>query len=246
MGRNTAPAVAVAAALVRRIDPDGMVLVLASDHHIGNPAAFTRSVMLGVPAAMKGYICTFGIAPSCPETGYGYIKRTSKEISPGVFQIEQFKEKPDLATAKQYVADPSYAWNAGLFLFSASAMLNELSKFEPSIGPACEAAIVNGSRDNISSSPFLRLSGPHFVKAAAKSLDYAIMERTEFASVIPMDADWTDVGSWSSLHATCLPKDINSKENQAKGVYTHGDVTMDDVENCYFSTDGGGCPAWAA
>ena len=120
-GRNTAPAVAVATALVRSLDPNGLVLVLAADHHIPKVEAFTTAVGLGRVAAAN-YICTFGITPTCPETGYGYIKRLNKEVSPGVYKIDQFREKPDLPTAKKYVADKSYAWNAGMFLFSAARM----------------------------------------------------------------------------------------------------------------------------
>ena len=120
-GRNTAPAVAVATALVRSLDPNGLVLVLAADHHIPKVEAFTTAVGLGRVAAAN-YICTFGITPTCPETGYGYIKRLNQEVSPGVYKIDQFREKPDLPTAKKYVADKSYAWNAGMFLFSAARM----------------------------------------------------------------------------------------------------------------------------
>eukprot|EP00964_Phaeocystis_antarctica_P036405 scaffold20781_cov57-Phaeocystis_antarctica.AAC.2 len=153
-GRNTAPAVAVATALVRQMDPTGLVLVLAADHHIPKVDQFTAAVALGRQAATQ-YICTFGVTPTSPETGYGYIKRLLQEVrhypnpnpnlgepgrvhdqsaspsvSPGVYKIDQFKEKPDLATAKKYVADPKYAWNAGMFLFSAQLMQQELEKHD--------------------------------------------------------------------------------------------------------------------
>lgn len=111
--RNTAPAVGAATAHVMSMDPNGLVLVLASDHHIADPAAFNRAVQAGIAAAVDGYICTFGVTPGYPETGYGYIKRTDKQVKPGVFKIDQFKEKPDLETAKQYLAAGTYAWNAG-------------------------------------------------------------------------------------------------------------------------------------
>ena len=120
-GRNTAPAVAVATALILELDPTGLVLVLAADHHIPKVDEFTAAVGLGRVAASQ-YICTFGVTPTSPETGYGYIKRLLLEVSPGVYKIDQFKEKPDLATAKKYAADPKYAWNAGMFLFSAQLM----------------------------------------------------------------------------------------------------------------------------
>lgn len=238
-GRNTAPAVAVATELIRRIDPEGIVLVLASDHHIGNAAAFTEAVRTGVPAAAAGNICTFGITPTCPETGYGYIKRTGKEIAPGVFKIDQFKEKPDLPTAKKYVADPSYAWNAGLFLFSAAAMLEELDTNEPGIVDACKAAIDNGIRDNIiPGANFIRLSRPHFAEAKSTSVDYAVMEKTKKSAVIPLDAAWTDVGSWPSLYQTCLDGPLATPEQKKDKNFTVGDVSLIDVKNCYINSDG--------
>jgi mannose-1-phosphate guanylyltransferase/mannose-6-phosphate isomerase len=136
------------------------------------------------------------------------------------------------------VADPSYAWNAGIFLFSAAAMLDELAKFEPGIGPACKAAIDQGSTDNINAVGFQRLHPKEFAKAKAMSLDYAIMERTQKSAVIPMDAQWTDVGSWSSLWATCVDKESNPIENREARNFTHGSVELDDVKGCYLSTDG--------
>lgn len=236
-GRNTAPAVAVAAHIIRKVDPNGLILVLASDHHIGDPVAFSKAVALGVPAAVDGYICTFGITPNAPETGYGYIKRTPKEVYPSVYRIDQFKEKPNLETAKKYVADPTYAWNAGLFLFSAQRMMEELDQFEPSIGPACVEAVDKGLKDDINKA-FQRLDKAAFSKAKSMSLDYAIMERTKKSAVIPMDAAWTDVGSWSSLYATCVNKPTNNPANVAVQNYLTGEVSTDDVESCYLCSDG--------
>lgn len=238
-GRNTAPAVATATLMIQKIDPTGLVLVLAADHHIPNLPAFTAAVKLGITAATGDYICTFGIAPTCPETGYGYIKRQSQEVAPGVFKIDQFVEKPDLETAERYVADPSYAWNAGMFLFAARRMIEELNAHEPTIVPACEGAIQNGdSSDQISNSRFLRLSKEHFAQAAATSVDYAVMEHTKMAAVIPLDASWTDVGSWPSLFQTCVNSEENTDENKALNVFTKGEVHMLDVKNCYLSSDG--------
>ena len=236
-GRNTAPAVAVATALVRSMDPTGLVLVLAADHHIPKVDEFTAAVALGRVAASK-YICTFGVTPTSPETGYGYIKRLLQEVSPGVFKIDQFKEKPDLATAKKYVADPKYAWNAGMFLFSAQLMQQELAKHEPSIYPACEQAIAHGKVEKITASAFRRLSGDHFAQAKAISLDFAVMEHTRLAAVIPLDASWTDVGSWPSLFQTCVEKPSNSASNRLHRVFEKGEVRSLDVKNCYLSTDG--------
>lgn len=238
-GRNTAPAVAAAAAIIQKIDPNGIVLILASDHHIGDPVAFSNAVRLGAPAAADGYICTFGISPTCPETGYGYIKRTSQAIAAGVFKIDQFKEKPDLETAKRYIADPTFAWNAGLFLFSVGKMQQELNQHEPSIWPACEEAIETSTRDLIHAScGFLRLGKEAFSKAKAMSLDYAIMERTDFAAVIPLDAAWTDVGSWPSLYQTCFNKKMGTEEEIEKGLFVQGAVSHIDTTNCYLRSDG--------
>lgn len=227
--RNTASAVAAAAARIQALDPNGLVLVLASDHHIADPAAFTKAVQAGIPAAMEGYICTFGVTPTYPETGYGYIKRTNTQVKPNVYKIDQFKEKPDLATAKKYVAAGDYAWNAGLFLFSAKAMMSEMAIHEPSIPEACIQAVNHGARDG----DFLRLSQPHFHNAKSTSVDYAVMERTKLSCVIPLDANWTDVGSWPSLHSTVLGKHPNKDGN-----VTRGPTEVMDVKNCYLSSDG--------
>jgi len=217
-GRNTAPAVAVASVLVRKIDANGLVLVLASDHHIGDSKAFDDAVRRAIPAAMSGYICTFGVKPTSPETGFGYIKRTSDEVKPGCFRIDQFKEKPDLKTAQEYVADGRYDWNAGIFLFDASKMLAELRKHEPSIGPACEEAIEKGELDAWGS---VRLNKAAFGKAKATSVDYAVMERTELSAVIQLDAAWTDVGSWPSVFQTCVSKASNLPANKELNIFTH-------------------------
>lgn len=243
-GRNTAPAVAVATALVQRLDPKGMVLVLAADHHIPMLDAFTASVKMGMQAANAKYICTFGISPTGPETGYGYIKRLSEEVTPGVFKIEAFKEKPELAMAKKYVADKSYSWNAGMFLFLASRMTEELLKHEPSVVPACEEAIDNGEKDLIVKHSFLRLHRASFAKAKAISVDFAVMERTKFAAVIPLDASWTDVGSWPSLFQTCVSKDMNQKGKVGSqtgvtdNLFIKGEVHCIDCKDCYIATDG--------
>lgn len=232
-GRNTAPAVALAAVIVRKLDPDGMLLVLASDHHIADTESFLKAVQTGTAAADAGYICTFGIKPSCPETGYGYIKALGKEVKPGVFQIDSFKEKPNLETAQQYVADPTYLWNSGMFMFSAKSMIQELNQYQPSIIPACEGAVANAKMDL----SFMRVSGEHFRQAKAISLDYAIMEPTDKAAVIPLDAQWTDVGSWISLYQTCLGKSTNEAEKK-EGNVTVGKTHLVDSKNSYFMSDG--------
>jgi mannose-1-phosphate guanylyltransferase/mannose-6-phosphate isomerase len=221
--------------LVRNLEANGLVLVLASDHHIGDTAAFSAAVRRAIPAAMSGYICTFGVKPSSPETGFGYIKRTSEEVKPGCFRIDQFKEKPDLKTAQEYLADGRYDWNAGIFLFDASKMLSELSKHEPSIGPACEEAIAAGETDAWGS---VRLNKAAFAKAKATSVDYAVMERTEMSAVIQLDAAWTDVGSWPSVFQTCVGKPTNIPGNKDLNIYTHGHVHHSEVKNSFLSTDG--------
>ena len=225
----------MASVLVRNIEATGLVLILASDHHIGDGAAFNAAVRRAIPAAQAGYVCTFGVKPTAPETGFGYIKRTDEEVKPGCYKIDQFREKPDLKTAQEYLADGRYDWNAGIFLFDASKMLEELKKYEPSIAPACEEAVAKAEIDAWGS---VKLDRESFAKAKAMSVDYAVMEHTEFSAVIQLDAAWTDVGSWPSVFQTCVNKDTNLPANKEAGIYTHGNVHHSDVKNCFLSSDG--------
>ncbi|WP_372183699.1 mannose-1-phosphate guanylyltransferase/mannose-6-phosphate isomerase [Xanthomonas axonopodis] len=217
-GRNTAPAIAVAALEATRDGADPLLLVLPSDHVIGNQAAFQAAVKEAAEAAAQGKLVTFGIKPTAPETGYGYIKAGA---GTGASAVERFVEKPDLATAQSYLASGEYYWNSGMFLFRASRYLEELRKFHPAIADACQKAWENGKRD----ADFTRLDKDAFAASPSDSIDYAVMEKTADAVVVPLDAGWNDVGSWSSL------LDVSSQD--AQGNAHHGDVIQLDCQNTY-------------
>ncbi|MCC4586104.1 mannose-1-phosphate guanylyltransferase/mannose-6-phosphate isomerase [Xanthomonas melonis] len=217
-GRNTAPAIAVAALEATRDGADPLLLVLPSDHVIGNEAAFQAGVKVAAEAAAQGKLVTFGIKPTAPETGYGYIKAGA---GAGVSAVDRFVEKPDLATAQSYLASGEYYWNSGMFLFRASRYLEELRKFHPAIADACQQAWQNGKRD----ADFTRLDKDAFGASPSDSIDYAVMEKTADAVVVPLDAGWNDVGSWSSL--------LDVSEQDAQGNAHHGDVIQLDCRNTY-------------
>jgi mannose-1-phosphate guanylyltransferase / mannose-6-phosphate isomerase len=192
--RDSGPAVAVAAVLAAERDPDTIVLVLAADHVIRKPEAFREACRQAAEAAAEGRIVTFGIAPTHPATNYGYIRSGAALNGGSVRAVEAFVEKPDAATAAVYVAD-RYLWNSGNFLFRAGTMLKEIECFEPDIAEAAKAAVAGLTRDL----DFLRLADEPFSRAPRKSIDYAVMERTKLAAVVPADLGWSDVGSWSAV-----------------------------------------------
>lgn len=190
-GRNTAPAVAVAAL---RADADpALLLVLPSDHVIRDAESFRRTVRAAMPAAIAGKLVTFGIVPDRPETGYGYICAAAGE---GLRAVEQFVEKPDLATAREYVSSGRHFWNSGMFMFTAATYLRELRIHAPDILASCEKAVVEGRAKGRS----LSLDREAFMACRSQSIDYAVMEKTSDAVVIPLSAGWSDVGSWAALH----------------------------------------------
>ena len=227
VGRNTAPAAAVAALLSAGTDPDAIVLLVPSDHVIRDVAAFKKAVDAALPAARAGALVTFGIKPSAPETGYGYIARgEALSSAPGCFRVERFVEKPDRPTADRYLASGKHFWNSGMFLFSAKNLLTEMKRLEPAMLAACEAAVAKGRGDM----DFYRLDEASFESSPAQSIDYAIMEKAANAAVVPVDMGWSDVGSWQSLW------DITAK-NEA-GNATQGDVLLERVQNSYLRSDG--------
>ena len=217
-GRNTAPAIAVAALEATRNGGDPLLLVLPSDHVIRDEAAFQAAVTVAAAAAEQGKLVTFGIKPTAPETGYGYIKAG---VGTGATAVERFVEKPDLATAQGYLASGEYYWNSGMFLFRASRYLEELRKFQPAIADACQKAWEGGKRD----ADFTRLDKDAFASSPSDSIDYAVMEKTADAVVVPLDAGWNDVGSWSSL--------LDVSEQDGQGNAHHGDVIQLDCKNTY-------------
>ncbi len=218
VGRNTAPAIAVAALEATRDGGDALLLVLPSDHVIADEAKFRETVQLAAPAADAGKLVTFGIVPTGPETGYGYIKAVAGE---SVRAVERFVEKPDLATASEYVASGQYYWNSGMFLFKASRYLQELERLNPAMLAGSRRAWEQAKRD----SDFTRLDRDLFSAVAPDSIDYAVMEKTQDAVVVPLDAGWNDVGSWTALRDVS-PRDANGNAHK-------GDVIAIDCRNTY-------------
>jgi mannose-1-phosphate guanylyltransferase/mannose-6-phosphate isomerase len=225
VGRNTAPAVAVAALVaLDKVSAaagaeDPVLLVLPADHVIRNVEAFQAAVRAGLPAAQAGQLVTFGVVPDRPETGYGYIRRASG--AGPAYPVQQFVEKPDAATAEQYVASGEYYWNSGMFMFRAGAYLGELARFAPGMLAACKAAAAAATKDL----DFMRLPRDEFSACPSDSIDYAVMERTALAVVVPLDAGWSDVGSWSALQ-DALPTD-------GQGNVIAGDVLTEGTTGCY-------------
>lgn len=220
VGRNTAPAVALAALKARMSGDDPILLVLAADHEIQDEEQFTQAVMDASIFAAEGLLVTFGIVPSTPETGYGYIQ-TGEKLAGNGFKVAAFVEKPELLVAKQYLQDGGYLWNSGMFMFKASAFINELRKYRPDILSACEKSLLQSTHDL----DFIRLNKNIFENCPEDSIDYAVMEKTSKAVVVPLDAQWSDVGSWSALW------EISQKDEQ--GNATRGDVLMEDSEDSY-------------
>jgi mannose-1-phosphate guanylyltransferase/mannose-6-phosphate isomerase len=222
VGRNTAPAVAVAALLALRETPDAMLLVLASDHVIVHETTFVALMNRAMLAAGDGALVTFGILPTEPHTGYGYIRRGKSLGGEGVFCVEAFVEKPDAGRAAQFLQEGGYYWNSGMFMFSAQAYLAELERLRPEILAACRAALEHGQQDL----DFLRLSAPHFEACPSDSIDYAVMEHTRHAAVLEAaDIGWSDIGSWSAL------AEISGAD--ADGNFLKGDVLVEGAKNSY-------------
>ena len=223
VGRNTAPAIALAA-LSSKDDEDPMLLVLAADHVIQDEAAFTKAVSDAIPLAESGKLVTFGVVAHEPNTGYGYIKKGAPQ---GVgFAVDMFVEKPTLKIATEYLESGDYFWNSGMFLFKASRYLEELKKHRSDIYDAVSLSMEDLAQDN----DFLRVNKQAFDACPSESIDYAVMEKTEHAVVVPMDAGWSDIGSWSSLW------DISKKDLNGNSV--HGDVILHETNNSYVRTDG--------
>lgn len=223
-GRNTAPAIAIAALQATRDgQSDPLLLVLPADHVIRNVAAFHAAVVVAQRAAEGGALVTFGVVPDKPETGYGYIRRGASFAgnAAGVHRIAAFVEKPDAARAAQFLASGEYLWNSGMFLFRASRYLAELGKHAPDILAACRKA-VEGSKQDLD---FTRVDKAAFLACRSESIDYAVMEKTDAAAVVPLDAGWSDVGSWASLH--------DALDGDAAGNVTRGDVVLENCSGSY-------------
>ena len=227
LGRNTAPALTAAALWLLERDPDAIMLVLPSDHVVKDAEAFRAAALKAAEAAENGALVTFGIHPRAPETGFGYIAAGAPLDGPeGVRRVDGFVEKPDLATAEAFVAGGNHFWNSGMFVFRADALLGEIERFEPEVATASRAALAAGTEDL----DFFRLDREAFAKAPGVSIDYAVMEKTENAAVVPVDMGWSDVGSWRALW------EIGSKDNAGNVVV--GDVMQVGSRDCYLRSDG--------
>lgn len=227
IGRNTAPALTAAALWLLDRDPDAIMLVLPSDHVVQNVAAFREAAYMAAAAAEDGRLVTFGIAPRAPETGFGYIAAGgSVDGLNGVRDVDGFVEKPDLTTAQAFVDGGNHFWNSGMFVFRADTLVAEIDRLTPETGTACRAALTGGSEDL----DFLRLNAEAFAAAPATSIDYAVMEKTDRAAVVPVDMGWSDVGSWRALW------EIGAKDNAGNVVV--GDVVQVGARDCYLRSDG--------
>lgn len=220
VGRNTAPAIAAAALHAMRDGDDPLLLVLPSDHVVADAEAFRAAVRAAMPAAGEGALVTFGIVPRSAETGFGYIQADLRDAG-DVRRVLRFVEKPDAATARGYLDAGGYYWNSGMFLFRASRYLAELERFQPQILAAVRNALEAATHDG----DFVRLDADAFATCASDSIDYAVMEKTDAAMVLPVDIGWNDVGSWSALW------DVS--EQDAGGNAHHGDVISVDSRNSY-------------
>lgn len=220
--RNTAPAIALAAV---EVEPDAILLVMPSDHVIGDVGAFHEAIERATPLVEAGWLVTFGIAPTAPETGYGYICR-GKEITGGVNRVKRFVEKPDRATAQHYLATGHYSWNGGIFLFTASAYMEALEEFAPGMLDAARAAIAAARREGRHVHP----DAEAFGRSPSDSIDYAVMEKADRVAVVPVDMGWSDVGSWDALHELAHKDEANNAH--------HGEVIAIDTSNCLIRSEG--------
>ncbi|WP_193162142.1 mannose-1-phosphate guanylyltransferase/mannose-6-phosphate isomerase [Microbulbifer hainanensis] len=225
-GRNTAPAVALAALRALALEHDDpLLLILPADHLIKDVSAFLQTVNSARPHAEQGQLVTFGILPTGPETGYGYIRRAPGDTNETVFSVAEFVEKPDLATARKYVSSGDFLWNSGMFMFRASRYLEELKAYRADILECCERAMAAAAID----ADFARPQQESFLACPNDSIDYAVMEKTHCAVVAPMDCGWSDVGSWSALW--------EASEKDERGNTANGDVIIFDSRGCYVQSE---------
>jgi mannose-1-phosphate guanylyltransferase/mannose-6-phosphate isomerase len=227
IARNTAPAITAAALIISELDPDGIMLVLPSDHVIRDLPLFQDAVETACQAARNDKLTTFGIVPQHPETGFGYIKRGAElEGLTGAYAVAEFVEKPDAKRAVSFVESGNYAWNSGMFVFPIRKLLEEMGQFQPDLLAACRESITNASRDLT----FTRLEETAFGRAPSISIDHALMEKTQSAAVVTCEIGWSDVGSWAALWELA--------DHDEKGNAILGDVVLHDVENSYIRSEG--------
>jgi len=223
-GRNTAPAIALAALQASQHDPQSLLLVLPADHHILAPRQFCDTVVRAASEAREGRLMTFGVVPTRAETGYGYV-RTGDSLATGLYDLAEFVEKPDIATAESYLAAGTYFWNSGMFLFRADRYLDELALHQPEMLAACERAMAAATQDL----DFIRPDEVAFLASPADSIDYAVMEKTTHGGVAVLDCGWSDVGAWAALW------ELGQGDEQ--GNVTRGDVVLQDAQGSYVHSE---------
>ena len=223
-GRNTAPAVALAALQALEVDPEAVLLVLPADHLIQDVSSFVGAVGKAMPLASQGQLMTFGVVPTQAETGYGYIK-CGDCLASDLYSLDRFVEKPDLVTAEAYVASGDYLWNSGMFLLGAKAYIAELEQFAPEILQACREAMSAATADL----DFIRPDREAFLACPGESIDYAVMEKTDRGAVVSLDCGWSDVGAWSALW------EVAARDEGGNAVF--GDILLDRCSNSYFRSE---------
>ena len=232
VGRNTAPALLAAALMVARQEPDTLLLALPADHFIGDSRKFVDTLAYGARFAEQGNLVTFGVVPDAPETGYGYIRkgaplgRQAADDTPDAWKVDQFVEKPDLETARTYLASGEFCWNSGMFIFKAGRLIEEIEAWAPEIGAACRLAVEKGRADL----DFFRLDPSAFEACPSDSIDYAVMEKTNAGVMVALDSAWNDLGSWEALWQA------GTKDGQ--GNVTHGDVCLHEVSHSFVYASG--------
>ncbi len=219
-GRNTAPAIALAAFAASALDPEANLLVRPADHYVGKPSALIDAIEKAASASSQGKLVTFGLVPSRPETGYGYIKR-GEALAADVFVLEQFVEKPDQPTAEGYIASGDYVWNSGMFMFTAAQFLASFAEFQPEMAQVCERAMEQAECDM----DFIRPDAEVFATCPSDSIAYAVMELTPEGTVVSLDCDWSDIGAWSALW--------EAGDKDFAGNVTQGDVVLNKTQNSY-------------
>ncbi len=226
IARNTGPAITAAALIIHQLDPDGIMLVLPSDHVIRDLPAFRSAVDTACAAARNGNLMTFGIVPERPETGFGYIRRGAElEDLPGAYDVVEFIEKPNAERAQLFLESGDYAWNSGMFVFPVRTLLEEMDQFQPDLLAACRDSVERAGRDLT----FTRLEESAFSKAPSISIDHALMEKTQSAAVVTCEIGWSDVGSWAALW------ELGDKDEQGNVIL--GDVVLHDVANSYIRSE---------
>ncbi|MBV8937329.1 MAG: mannose-1-phosphate guanylyltransferase/mannose-6-phosphate isomerase [Alphaproteobacteria bacterium] len=228
VGRNTAPAACIAALTLSEAEPDPLMLVMPSDHTIRDVAGFEAAIERAVVAARAGALVSFGIAPERAETGYGYIRRGGPlDGAGGVFAVAEFIEKPGPEQARALVESGEHSWNSGIFLFPANVYLDEMERLRPDMVAACRDALAAAQRDD----DFIRLGREEFARCASDSIDYAVMEHTRRAAVVPVSMGWSDVGSWDALW------EMGAKDESGNSI--EGNVVAEDTRNCYLRSEAG-------